>query len=321
MRRRGVVPLVRRIVIAHGGTASKPDMKDGTDQAAALGMKALKEDGPLAAVVAASAALEDDERFNAGTGSNFRFDGRTIEMDAAVMDSRKKYGAVSGIRDVKNPIQVAAKLVDLPNHILGGEGAVAFARKLGFEKHDPGTDRARKKWEEAIETIKRGEDGPEDNEWDFDTLKEAWNYERPFHEVCPRPWAERKKDGRKRFWSSDTIGAVATDGKTFAAATSTGGTLTTLLGRIGDTPNIGTGIFAGECGAVAVTGNGDHVLRERVATMIHKWLADGFTAQAAIRRLTSSFDDTTDVWACVVGLEDHAGGGNRDIAWSVAEER
>ncbi|HET6403095.1 MAG TPA: isoaspartyl peptidase/L-asparaginase [Candidatus Thermoplasmatota archaeon] len=310
---------MRRVVIAHGGTASKPDMKDGTDAAVEAGMKLLDK-GPLEAVVAAVMVLEDDERFNAGTGSNFCFDGLTIEMDAAVMDSRKQYGAVSGIRRAKNPVKIARALVDTPNHILGGDGADAFARKLGFPEYDPRTSRAKKKWEEAIEQIKNGEDGVEDNEWDYETLKECWNYERPFEDVFgKKPWAPRKKEG-KRFWSSDTVGAVATDGRTFASATSTGGTLTTLLGRIGDTPNIGTGIFAGECGAVAVTGNGDHILRERVSTMIHKWMADGMSAQASVRRLTASFKDTTDVWACVIDLTDYAGGGNRDIAWSVAEE-
>ena len=310
---------MRRIVIAHGGTASTPDMKDGTDAAVDAGMKAL-EDGPMKAVVAACVALEDDERFNAGTGSNYRFDGKTIEMDAALVDSRKKYGAVSGIRRVKNPIKVAEALVELPNCILSGEGAVAFARGKGFEDHDPGTARAKKKWEELVEKVKRGEDDEADNEWSYEELRRSWNYERPFEDVFgASPWKPRKGKA-SRVGSSDTIGAVATDGKTFAAATSTGGTIATLLGRVGDTPNIGTGIFAGECGAVAVTGNGDHILRERVATRVHEWMEKGFSAQAAVRRLPASFSGTTDVWLAVIGLEDHAGGGNRDIAWSVAQD-
>ena len=311
---------MRRIVMAHGGTASKPDMKDGTDDAVQAGMKALRDDGPLAAVVAAVVVLEDDERYNAGTGSNYLLDGLTIEMDAALMDSRKKYGAVSGIRRVKNPIKVAEALLGYPNNILCGEGAERFARARGFKAHDPGTKRAKKKWEEMVEKMKKGEDGPEDNEWDYDALRKCWNYERPFEDVFGAERWKPRKGSTSRVWSSDTVGAVATDGMTFASATSTGGTITTLLGRVGDTPNIGTGIFAGECGAIAVTGNGDHVLRERVATMVHGWMADGFSAQAAIRRLTATFADSTDMWAAVIGLEDHAGGGNRDIAWSVAEE-
>lgn len=311
---------MRRVVIAHGGTASTPKDKDGTDQAARAGMKALRDEGPIAAVVAACVALEDDERFNAGTGSNYCLDGRTIEMDAAVMDSRNKYGAVAGIRDVRNPAKVAQALMARPNNILCGEGAMRFARARGHEHHDPRTSRALKKWEELVEKMKKGEDLPSDNEWDYEELKACWNYERPFEDVFgPKPWAPRKGNGT-RSWSSDTVGAVATDGKTFASATSTGGTITTLLGRIGDTPNIGAGIFAGEFGAVALTGNGDHILRERAATMVHRWMGEGLTAQATTRRLTSKYADDTDIWAAVIGLEDHAGGGNREIAWSVEEE-
>ena len=311
---------MRRIVIAHGGTASSPDERDGTEKAVQAGMRAMRDDGPVGAVVAACAVLEDDERFNAGTGSNLCFDGVTVEMDAAVMDSRNKYGAVSAIQRVRNPVKVAQALMEHPNNILCGEGATRFARRIGHGEHDPRTSRALKKWEELIEQIKKGKDTPSDNEWDYDSLRASWNYERGFEDVFgPQRWAPRKVAG-KRVGSGDTIGAVATDGRTFAAAASTGGTITTLRGRVGDTPNIGAGLFAGEFGAVALTGNGDHLLRERAATMVHRWLGEGLSAQAAVRRLSSKFADETDVWAAVVGLEDHAGGGNRDIAWSVASE-
>lgn len=313
---------MRRVVIAHGGTASKPDMKDGTDAAVAAGMKALKRDGPMAAVVAACVVLEDDERYNAGTGSNYRFDGRTIEMDAALMDSRKKYGAVSSVQRVRNPVRVAKCLLAMPNNILTGEGATRFARRMGFEEHDPATPQAREKWRELVKNIRNGDDSPSDNEWDYETLRRAWNYERPFEEVFGgERWKPRKGETTRTGFATDTVGAVATDGRTFASATSTGGTIVTLKGRVGDTPNIGAGIFAGECGCAALTGNGDHILRDRAATMVHGWLAEGFSAQAVVRRLTSSYQDDTDMWACVIGLEDHAGGGNREIAWTAVAER
>lgn len=313
---------MRRLVLAHGGTASTPKEKDATDRAAEAGLRALQRDGPVAAVVAAVVELEDDERLNAGTGSNVRFDGVTIQMDAAVMDSRRKYGAVSGIQRVRNPVRVAEALMDLPDSILAGEGAVAFARALGMDEHDPFRPRARKKWEELVSKIKRGEDDASDNEWDHEDLRRSWNYERPFEEVFGReaPPSPRRSTGRLGH-GSDTVGATATDGRTFAAAASTGGTIATLRGRIGDSPIIGAGIFAGEFGAVACTGNGNHLVRERAATLVHDWLGQGLSAQAAVRRLSAKFADSTDLWAAVIGLEDHAGGGNRDIAWSVREDR
>ena len=310
---------MRRIVIAHGGTASKPDMSDGPEAAAQAGLKALRDGDSLDAVAAAVSVLEDDERFNAGTGSNPRLDGATYEMDAAVMDSRKKYGAVSAIRRVRNPVQVARALVGKPNNILTGEGATSFARVVGHGDHDVATKRAEKRWKELVDLIARGEDSASDNEWEYEALRESWNYAKPFEEVFPRKWAPRKGSST-RVGASDTVGAVAYDGKTFAAATSTGGTIVTLLGRVGDTPNIGCGIFAGEFGCVAISGNGDRILRERAATMVHGWMGEGFSAQEALTRLVSRYDETTDVWACAIGLRGHAGHGNRDIAWAVAEE-
>lgn len=311
---------MRHIVVAHGGTGSTPKLKDGTDAAVEAGMKALKKEGSLAAVVAACMALEDDERFNAGTGGNFRFDGVTIEMDAAVMDSRNNYGAVSALRRVKNPVKVAFELINRCDNILTGEGAVRFARRGGHRDHDPATKTARKKWEDLVETIKRGEDSEADNEWEYDELKENWNYERPFDDVFGTDrWAPRRGATTRKPFAGDTVGAVATDGKTFASATSTGGTIATLLGRVGDTPNIGAGIFAGEHGAVCLTGNGNHILRQRAASMVHDWMGEGLSAQAAVRRLTSKYADETDIWAGVIGLTDYAGGGNRDVAWSALE--
>lgn len=310
---------MRRVVLAHGGTGSTPELKDGTDEAVHVGMKVLREKDPLAAVVAAVTVLEDDERFNAGTGSLPRFDGKTVEMDAAVMDSRRNYGAVSAIRAVKNPVQIARAVLDTPNNIVTGEGATRFARALGHAHHDPLRPHAVEKWRELVEKIMAGEDSVSDNEWEYEALRKCWNYPTPFEEVFPRRWKPRK-GSTSRTGATDTVGAVATDGKSFAAAASTGGTIATLLGRVGDSPSTGAGIFAGECGCIAITGNGDHILRDRSATLVHEWLMDGFSAEAAVRRLSARYSGHTDVFAVVIGLEDHMAGGNREIAWSLAEE-
>lgn len=310
---------MRRIVLAHGGTASKEKDKDGTDAAAKAGMKALDREGPMGAAVAAVVALEDDERFNAGTGSNYRFDGETIEMDAAVMDSRNRYGGVACVERVKNPVLVARELLDCPNNLLCGPAAVAYARTLGFEEYDPGTERAREKWRKLVDTIRKGEDDKSDNEWDLDALRKRWNFERPFSDVFGDAQPKRKASAGALHFGADTVGAVATDGKIFAAAASTGGTIATLRGRIGDTPTIGAGLYAGEFGAIAASGNGDYLLRERLATKLHQWMGEGMSPQAVVKRMSATAGEHVDTWAVVVGLESWAAGGNRDVAWSVEE--
>jgi L-asparaginase len=92
----------------------------------------LKIHTALETVIYAVSLLEDDSLFNAGTGSQIQSDGK-IRMSASVMDgSSKKMSGVINIEEVKNPILVAQKLLEVDDRILGGEGATQFARKNGF---------------------------------------------------------------------------------------------------------------------------------------------------------------------------------------------
>lgn len=63
-----------------------------------------------------------------------------------------------------------------------------------------------------------------------------------------------------------TVGAVALDvNGRLAAATSTGGTLNKVWGRVGDTPIIGSGTWADERTAVSCTGQGEYFMRANAA--------------------------------------------------------
>lgn len=63
-----------------------------------------------------------------------------------------------------------------------------------------------------------------------------------------------------------TVGAVALDiHAELAAGTSTGGTFNKLVGRIGDTPIIGSGTWADETVAVSCTGSGEAFIRANAA--------------------------------------------------------
>src|SRR4051812_11724286 len=97
----------RPIIVVHGGTSSPRSRDDGCRVAADAGARIEHERSALDMVVRAVVALEDDGRFNAGSGSVTAIDGTTIEMDAAVMDSQDRLGAVAAIRDVRNPVLVA----------------------------------------------------------------------------------------------------------------------------------------------------------------------------------------------------------------------
>jgi L-asparaginase/beta-aspartyl-peptidase (threonine type) len=73
---------------------------------------------------------------------------------------------------------------------------------------------------------------------------------------------------------SGTIGAVALDtsGK-LAAATSTGGLLGKLPGRVGDTPIIGAGCWADQRAAISCTGLGEYFMRVNAAADVSARIA------------------------------------------------
>ena len=272
------------IVVTHCGAGSTPEVADAASRAGRKGMAILRRGGSaLDAVVAATVVLEDDPRTNAGTGSRMRLDG-TIQMDAAVMDSRRRAGAVAAVSDVRNPILVARKVVETPHIMLAGEWATRFARAHGFPPYDPATDDARARLETARKEI-RGNRVP--------TWARAW---------IPKA-------------ATDTVGAVARDGRRrFAAANSTGGISYMLPGRIGDSPIIGAGLYAGPDGAVTVTGVGEEIWRVVLSKSVYDRLAD-VGAEAACDEGLRLFPKSVPIGIVAVGKDGVGEACNRDMAW------
>src|SRR5690348_8886072 len=134
-----------RLVI-HGGAGSmrRGKLDAAQERAAKAGLEAALEAGSaildkresaLAAVEAAVRILEEDESFNAGRGSVLTASG-CIEMDAAIMDGRKRAaGAVAGLRTTRAPISLARFLLENGPHVfLSGKGGDEFAAEHGFEQ-------------------------------------------------------------------------------------------------------------------------------------------------------------------------------------------
>jgi beta-aspartyl-peptidase (threonine type) len=97
---------------------------------------------------------------------------------------------------------------------------------------------------------------------------------------------------QRAHWEKDhgTVGAVALDTQGhLAAATSTGGVFNKLPGRVGDTPLIGCGTYAGAFAAVSCTGLGEYIIRTTLARYA-AWLVEqgadaSQAAEKAIRLL------------------------------------
>lgn len=257
-------------IVVHGGAGAGEELSDGCRSAAqaAAGALARGEQG-LAAAIAAVLVMEDDERFNAGTGSALGLDGKTIEMDASVMDSRGTLGAVAILRSVRNPVLVARDVAKSPHVLLAGEGALRFARMMGHEAYDVISDKARREHQKMLQKMATCEQpmaGVDNIEFE-----RYWNY-----------------DGQPTFKAPhgcDTVGAVVRDADGhFAVAGSTGGSAPSLLGRVGDTPLIGSGFYAGADGAVAATGIGEYIMRNMLASKVYHWIAGGMDLHEALRR-------------------------------------
>lgn len=141
-------------IIIHGGFTgeSSTDKKTYLSKRKSLekivrkGYDFLKNHTALETVVETVSMLEDDPLFNAGTGSRIQSDG-VIRMSASVMHGlASRFGGVMNIEKVKNPVQVALRLLDEEDRVLSGREATRWARKNGFPVFNPETTLRRKEF-------------------------------------------------------------------------------------------------------------------------------------------------------------------------------
>ncbi len=222
-------------LIVHGGAGDVADAElehrvRGVRAAARAGWDVLLKGGSAAdAVEAAVVIMEDDPAFDAGYGSVLNRDGE-VEMDAGFMDgSTLDAGAVAGVRRVKNPIRLARHVMTSEVTMLIGQGAERFAQEVGIS---------------LVENIQMR--SPEQ--------VAKWQ---GFLANPPDPI-------KARFMSPQgTVGCVAVDRNgSLAAGTSTGGMQFKRVGRVGDSPLIGAGVYAdGLRGGASATGWGEAITR------------------------------------------------------------
>jgi beta-aspartyl-peptidase (threonine type) len=293
--------------VAHGGAGSPPAWSDGCRAAVDAALKAVESGAdPVDAAVAGVVVLEDDPRFNAGTGARVRLDGKSIQMDASVMRSDGRFGAVAGIERVRNPVRVARAVMDSPHLLLQGDGATRFARTLGMPDYDPTTpDSLRRSHEQ--QTVLLGPDEPP--EWKSFDWRAHWNFD------APLPDALRADAGAR-----DTVGvAVRADDGRFGVALSTGGMSLAMRGRVGDVPILGAGLYAGASGAAAATGTGERIIEQGLARQVHGWLASGASAKEAADRAVAAIHGKGEIGIIVVSPREVAASADRPMAWAGRE--
>ena len=274
-------------LIAHGGAGN---WRPGREEDAVEGMRAAVDTGrallldgrsALDAVCATVVTLEDNPIFNAGTGAVLNFDG-FCELDASVMESRDvRFGAVSGLQRVRNPVLVARKIMEETDHVmLTGDGAQRFARVMGFGDHDPVTPERRADWLDKRNRVD-------------DVLGKHALRMRRFLKDHPE-------------YAGGTVGAAAVDSEAvLAAATSTGGVTLKMVGRVGDSPVPGAGNYASPWVAASATGTGEFVLRTLATRAISEAVERGETLAAAVRAMLDQLGRAFDADVGFIAVDLH----------------
>ena len=105
-------------LVVHGGAWDIPDElvaahRAGVQQALKAGWAILSKRGAAVdAIEKAIMVMEDDETFDAGTGSFINMAGE-VELDASIMSGKGfRAGAIAAVQNVKNPISLARKIME-----------------------------------------------------------------------------------------------------------------------------------------------------------------------------------------------------------------
>lgn len=235
------------------------------------------------AVVKGCQLLEDEPRFNAGTGSVLQSDGQ-IRMSAGLMDgTQQRFSGVINVAKVKNPIHLAQFLQTQSDRVLSDQGSAELVRELQLPIHNPLTDLRL-------------------NEW---LAERQGNFDKDMATVIAEPVSTA---------GQGTIGVVALDhAGQIAAGTSTGGKGFERVGRVSDSA-MPAGNYATPQAGVSCTGIGEDIINECLAAKIVIRVTDGLSLAAAMARsLTEAQRNDRDLGAIALDAQGH-------IAWGKTSE-
>lgn len=177
-----------------------------------------------------------------------------VELDAAFMDGDTlSFGAIAGVKSIKNPIKVARRLKDERfNCVLVGAGAERFATLNGFAMKNMLSDRA------------------------------YLHYQKRLKEMA---------SGLSAYNGHDTVGMVCLDrNRSMTVGTSTSGLFMKKAGRVGDSPIIGSGFYVdSEYGGASCTGVGEDLMKGCLSYEAVRMLKEGISVQDIAQPLIDQF--------------------------------
>ena len=251
-------------LIIHGGAGSSLKGKGGLE-AVRQSLHSVVEEvydllrsgaSATEAVIKGCQLLEDDPRFNAGTGSVLQSDGQ-IRMSAALMDGTlQRFSGVINTSRVKNPIELAQFLQSSADRVLSDYGSADLLRELQLPLYDPLTELRLQEW----------------------ILERQGNFNKAMAGVVAERELAMESAGR------GTIGVVVLDSQgRLAAGTSTGGKGFERIGRVSDSA-MPAGNYATSDAAVSCTGIGEDIIDECLAARIVVRVTDGQLLHGALQK-------------------------------------
>ncbi len=216
----------------------------------------MKAGGSLIDAVEAGGMVPEADPNNHSVGySGYPDRDGHVTLDAVIMDDAGGVGAVAALEDTVHAISVARRVMEkTPHTFIVGEGATRFARDQGFPKVNLLTPEAEKAWRDWLKTSQ---------------YRPVANIEN----ARPRGGA----------LNHDTIGLLArtADGR-MAGACTTSGMAFKMRGRVGDSPQVGAGLYVeAGVGAATSTGLGEEVTRVSGTARVVASMRAGLSAQAA----------------------------------------
>jgi N4-(beta-N-acetylglucosaminyl)-L-asparaginase len=257
--------------------------------ACAKAMEVIKAGGDtLDAVVAGVNIVEEDPNDTSVGYGGLPNEQGVVELDASVMHGpTRRAGAVSSIRNIKCPSKVAKLVLEQTDHVmLTGQGALDWAKLMGFKEDNLLTERARLAWVAWKQSL-RDSDG--NNNW-TDGL------DAPSKPASPKAAARLKElfpefDDEMIAWAihvakyppTGTINCLALNTKgEMSGTTTTSGLAWKIPGRVGDSPIIGAGLYVDqEVGAAGSTGRGEENIRVAGAHTIVENMRHGMSPKDA----------------------------------------